>query len=120
MYHERSDKVTKDLSNLKKKHKALRLNFISIEDLNVTLKQEFESILQENLMMHLQSGGGDDKKKTDWVRRMYANLVCKDKGKNSEFKNFMIKIMKDNNYILDNEEFGDFELTNDINKLKEQ
>ena len=67
--------------------------------MNYTLKEEFEHILKENLTFHLNGGSGDsngdsDKKKTDWVRRMYANLVCNQKRKNSDFKKFMLQIMK--------------------------
>ena len=66
--------------------------------MNCTLKEEFEHILKENLTFHLNGtgdlGGDTDKKKTDWVRRMYANLVCNQKRKNSDFKKFMLRIMK--------------------------
>ena len=61
----------------------MKLSLIGVEDMNTVLKKEFEGILQENLLLHLNNDAEADKKKKDWARRMYANLVCEDKNKNS-------------------------------------
>lgn len=91
--------------------------------MNSVLKQEFVHILKENLMFHLSDDASDQensKKKRDWVRRMYVNLISNGNKKNKEFKNFVINIMKENNCISDNDDFGDFELLNDLNKFREE